>query len=381
MELGLYIHYPYCLSKCPYCDFNSHVAKAIDVHDLTKAYINELAFYQNLIQKNFVIKTIFFGGGTPSLMDKKLLTNILEHIKNNYNLAEDIEITLEANPSTIENDKIKFFRDVGINRISLGVQSFDDDVLKFLGRKHDVKTAINALDNIQKYFSNFSLDLIYGIHNQDLNAWNDNLTTAFKFNSNHISLYQLTIEKGTEFYRRYNKDQLQLMNDDLQADLYDFTYEKAAKFGYNRYEISNFAKSGFESKHNLNYWRSGDYIGIGAGAHSRLNVKNQRYGFINYHKPEKWCQNAILGNAVQNKEIISQETEIEEYLMMGLRLKDGINLLDFKQKFQQDLLSFVNKEQLNKLINDNFLMLDNNRLVIEKSSFKLTNNILAKILT
>ncbi|MBL6785775.1 MAG: radical SAM family heme chaperone HemW [Rickettsiales bacterium] len=381
MELGLYIHYPYCLSKCPYCDFNSHVAKAIDSNELVHSYVNELSYYKNLVGDDITINTIFFGGGTPSLMDNNLISKLLDHIRSNYHLSDNIEITLEANPSTIENNKIAFFHEIGINRISLGVQSFDEEVLKFLGRKHDVKTAVNALENIQKYFNNFSLDLIYGIHNQNLDDWKNNLKTAFSYNSNHISLYQLTIEKGTEFFRRYNKNQLKVMNEDLQADLYDFTFYEAEKNGYNRYEISNFAKKGFESKHNLNYWQSGDYIGIGAGAHSRLTIKNKRYGFINYHKPEKWSKSAMINNSIQSKELLSLETQIDEYIMMGLRLRKGININDFNTRFKVNFFENINIKNYRILINDDFLKFENNHVRITQKNLKLINNILSQLLS
>ncbi|MBT4921734.1 MAG: radical SAM family heme chaperone HemW [Rickettsiales bacterium] len=380
-QLSLYIHYPYCLSKCPYCDFNSHVATAIDYKDMLGAYISELEYYSRFVEKDFTISTIFFGGGTPSLMDKKLLAELLEHIRVNYKLADDIEITLEANPSTIENEKIKFFKDNGINRLSLGVQSFDEGVLKFLGRKHDVNTAISALENIQKHFSNYSLDLIYGIAGQDLKAWERNLNRALEFNSNHISLYQLTIEKGTEFYRQFKKDNLAIMDDDSQADLYDFTYSKTKKHGFERYEVSNFAKAGYESQHNLNYWRSGDYVGIGAGAHSRITKDNIKYAFVNYHMPKKWCQeNLANGNAIQSKESLDQNTQIEEYIMMGLRLKEGINLQDFSKKFGISFADVIEQGKIDKLISEDLIQINANILHISPNRTGITNYITGQIL-
>ena len=379
--LGLYIHYPFCLSKCPYCDFNSHVIKDVDQKAMLDAYINEIEYYSNFIQREFTINTIFFGGGTPSLMSNKLLSSLLDYLRSNFKLTKDVEITLEANPSTVENEKIKFFRDVGINRLSLGVQSFDDNILEFLGRKHDVKTAIIALENIQQYFNNYSLDLIYGIHSQDLKSWELNLTRALEFNSNHISLYQLTIEKGTEFYRQYQKQSLKLMDDDIQADLYDFTYETTKAAGYERYEISNFAKTGFQSAHNLNYWEYGDYIGIGAGAHSRISKGRDKYAFVNYHLPKKWChENLSIGNAVQNKELLDINTQIEEYLMMGLRLHKGINLELFYKRFGILFTDYVDQEKIDELIHNQLIKINQGMLFIPSDKTGITNYITRQLI-
>ena len=242
MDIALYIHYPFCISKCPYCDFNSHVNNQIDFDKFLAAYKAELIFYKNLCNDKLTLTSIFFGGGTPSLMPEKFFLDLMNFIQANFNFENNIEITLEANPSTIENTKIKFFYENGINRLSLGIQSFNDGLLKFLGRKHDAKTAINAIENTSKYFQNFSFDLIYGIYGQSLESWEKDIDKAIAFNSKHISLYQLTIEKGTEFYRRYRKGDLNILDDEIQADFYQLTYEKTKSQNFHRYEISNFVR-------------------------------------------------------------------------------------------------------------------------------------------
>ncbi|MFO1130041.1 MAG: radical SAM family heme chaperone HemW [Rickettsiales bacterium] len=270
-EIAIYIHWPFCESLCPYCDFNSYVNKQIDHIAWKKRYLEEILFYKSILQ-NYQIRSIFFGGGTPSLMQPNTVFEILNLI-NTISDIRNAEITLEANPTSFEVAKFQDFKLAGINRVSLGVQSFDDNNLKFLGRNHSSKMAIAAIENSAKIFSNYSFDLIYALPNQTLDDWKKELEFSVKFNSNHISLYQLTIEENTKFSAQYKAKKFYLPENNIANQMYLYTNKFLKKFDYNHYEISNYAKLGYESRHNLAYWEYLPYIGIGPGAHGRLHNK------------------------------------------------------------------------------------------------------------
>ncbi|MBM3580252.1 MAG: radical SAM family heme chaperone HemW, partial [Alphaproteobacteria bacterium] len=267
--LSLYIHYPFCKSKCPYCDFNSHVRESVDHTKFLRAYEKELEFFSGKIGKR-KITTIFFGGGTPSLMPIFLVEGILKKISELWEVSKDCEISLEANPTSSEASGFRALRDIGINRLSLGIQALNDEDLKFLGREHNTGEAIKTIETAAKIFDNFSFDLIYARPEQRLVDWSHELAQALSFGSKHLSLYQLTIEKGTKFFAEFQKKKFLMPEENLAAEFYEITNEITSGAGLELYEISNYTQKNFECRHNLAYWRSEDYLGIGAGAHSRV---------------------------------------------------------------------------------------------------------------
>ena len=331
-ELALYIHWPFCLSKCPYCDFNSHVRDRIDQARFADALRRELAWEAaRLGRRNLV--SIFFGGGTPSLMEPDTAARLIADARRLFNASGDIEITLEANPTSVEAARLAAFRDAGVNRVSLGVQSLNEDDLKRLGRQHSAAQAIAALDMARRLFSRVSFDLIYARPGQSLAAWRDELRTALGFGGDHLSLYQLTIEPGTAYEALHRRGEIVLPEDELAADLYDATGEEAAKFGLLPYEVSNYAKPGQESRHNLVYWRYGDYAGIGPGAHGRLMIGENLLATTRHRAPEPWAELVERhGHGTRGEEIVSAEDRAREMLLMGLRLSEGVSAERFAQR-------------------------------------------------
>ena len=321
MSFALYIHWPFCLSKCPYCDFNSHVRERFDEHDWERAYLKVLDQHAGLYPKGS-LKSVFFGGGTPSLMSPKLVEKVLAKVNDLWGSPK--EITLEANPNSVEVSKFEAFKSAGVNRISVGIQSFNDEDLKFLGRQHSAKEGLAALEIASRVFDNFTFDLIYARPNQTLEMWNQELNQALEWRSPHLSLYQLTIEPGTAFEKLYNRGDFKLPDEDLAADLYELTREQTALKGLLDYEVSNYAKPGFESLHNLAYWEYQDYVGIGPGAHGRITERAQKFATKQYKTPEKWLKKALEGDSYEEKTELSLESQNLERLLMGLRLKKGI---------------------------------------------------------
>jgi putative oxygen-independent coproporphyrinogen III oxidase len=365
-EISIYIHFPYCELKCPYCDFNSHVNTDFkeDLH--IKSWKNELDFFFRQISQTHLLRSVFFGGGTPSLMKSKSVFEILEYIKKSpYLEVKNPEITLEANPSSAEYRKFKEFKEAGINRLSIGVQSLNKQDLKFLGRKHDENEAKNAILMAREVFENYSFDLIYHLPNQTLEKWQEELEYAVKkYASFHISAYTLTIEKGTKFFKMHEDGIFQLPKQ--EDEFYDLTNEILLKNSFTRYEISNYAKVGFEALHNLSYWQSIDYIGIGAGAHGRITKNGKRFATQNFSAPEKYLNQALNeGNALQSFEELSKEDIIKETLIMNLRCIAGLDLGFFEAKYGFDLLSCLPQKHLD-------LMQENGLLEVYKSHIKLT---------
>ncbi len=274
-KLSFYIHYPFCKSKCPYCDFNSHISSNIDLGAFLKAYFNEIEFFAKNA-KNRQISTIFFGGGTPSLMPTYFVDEILRKISKHFQIENHCEITLEANPTSFESAKFQEFKKAGINRLSIGIQALNDEDLKFLGREHSSKEAMQTIENARKIFDNFSFDLIYARPKQNLQNWQKELELALSFDTKHLSLYQLTIEKGTPFFKDFRDKKFEMPSENLSAEFYETTNEIMAQNGFLHYEISNYCKKNFECKHNLIYWRGLDYAGVGAGAHSRIYFDDKK---------------------------------------------------------------------------------------------------------
>ncbi len=322
---GFYVHWPFCASKCPYCDFNSHVAAEIDESRWVRAYLREIDRYATEVPGR-VLTSIFFGGGTPSLMAPDTVNAILERVRSHWPVANDLEVTLEANPGSVEAGRFRGYADAGVNRVSVGVQALNDADLKRLGRLHSVDEALAALEIARNTFERVSFDLIYARQEQTLKDWRAELSGALEFAADHLSLYQLSIEPGTAFGDRYDAGKLRgLPDEDLSAEMYLLTQELCETAGFHAYEVSNHAKPGAESRHNQIYWRYGDYAGIGPGAHSRLTVNGQRYALETPLLPNTWLEAAEQGNGESHRRALASQEQAEEYLMMGLRMSQGID--------------------------------------------------------
>lgn len=323
---GVYIHWPFCAAKCPYCDFNSHVHRGeFDEQRYVEAYKHEIGYYARLT-KGRTVQSIFFGGGTPSLMDPRSVAAILETIGHYWNIAPKAEITLEANPTSVEADRFRGYRAAGVNRVSLGVQSLRPGPLAELGRRHTVDEAVAAVRLAQSIFPRSSFDLIYARPRQTLADWEDELTEALWLARGHISLYQLTIEMGTRYYDLFNAGKLKMPDEDLSADFYELTQELTRNAGLPAYEISNHARPGQESIHNLIYWRYGEYAGVGPGAHGRLIVDGHRHATAAEKLPFEWEKRVLArGHGMTTDDILTWEEEGDELLVMGLRLREGID--------------------------------------------------------
>lgn len=329
--LAVYVHWPFCVSKCPYCDFNSHVVQQIDIEQWTAAYLNELNFSHEQTPKH-VVKTIFFGGGTPSLMPPVLMETIINKVQSLWACSEDLEITFEANPTSVESEKFKAFRSAGANRVSIGIQAFNDHDLKFLGRPHNLAEGIAAIEIAHRAFSRVSFDLIYARPHQTLEGWTQELETAIKYAPTHISLYQLTIEPGTAFHTMFNRGDFPLPDEGLSSDLYEATGDILNRHRFQAYEVSNYARPGEECRHNLMYWRYNDYVGIGPGAHGRITLDTIKYAKRRHRAPQLWLD-ACLSKSHGQHEIspLSSHEELTELMLMGMRLADGVKLDRFIQ--------------------------------------------------
>ena len=366
-DLSIYIHWPFCLSKCPYCDFNSHIANSIDDDNWLKSYEKEIEYFKDIIQNKY-IKSIFFGGGTPSLMNPKIVEGIINKISELARIDKQTEITLEANPTSFETEKFKAFKAAGINRVSIGVQSLREDDLKKLGRTHDSLQAIKTIESANKIFSRVSFDLIYARSGQELKDWQQELKQAMELVTGHISLYQLTIEKGTPFYKLFHDGNLILPNSDMAAEMYEWTNDYLESQNYFRYEISNYAKEGQECVHNLTYWNYNDYLGIGPGAHSRI-IENPSSvsAIMMWHKPEKWLEAVNnKNNGIQTNSKLTKQEIIEEILMMGLRLKKGINISALEQEIDAKLENILDISSLNHYQELDLIRLDENLYLTDK---------------
>ena len=323
---GIYVHWPFCQAKCPYCDFNSHVSREIDEARWLNGYLAELDHAAGELPDK-VVTSVFFGGGTPSLMHPDTVAAIIARIRKHWPMSNDPEITLEANPGSVEAGRFRGYADGGVSRVSMGVQALNDRDLKRLGRIHSVEEAKAAFDIARSVFERVSFDLIYARQDQTLESWEKELEEALSLAIDHLSLYQLTIEKGTAFSDRYEKGGLRgLPLEDLAADMYDITNELCERAGLNAYEVSNYAKIGAESRHNLIYWRYGDYLGIGPGAHGRLTINGQRYATEHYKMPTAWLERAGMAKGEKVRTSLSALDQANEYLMMGLRISEGISI-------------------------------------------------------
>jgi putative oxygen-independent coproporphyrinogen III oxidase len=323
---GVYVHWPFCLSKCPYCDFNSHVRHAgVDEERYVRAFAREIAATAARIG-NRTVTTIFMGGGTPSLMKPDTVGAILDAIDKHWPIAPDVEVTLEANPTSVEATRFRGYRAAGVNRVSLGVQALDDAALAALGRLHSVREALDAVAIARGTFARYSFDLIYARPEQTPAAWRAELTQAIAEAAEHLSLYQLTIEPETPFAALHAAGRLQVPDDDTARALYDATQEVCAARGLPAYEISNHARPGAECRHNLVYWRGHEYAGIGPGAHGRLDIDGARHATATEKRPESWLMRVeASGHGVVTDEVLTRSERADEFLLMGLRLAEGID--------------------------------------------------------
>ena len=323
---GVYLHWPFCLSKCPYCDFNSHVRHAaIDEARFVRAFASEIAATAERVPGR-TVSTIFFGGGTPSLMQPRTVAAILDVVGKHWSIAPDVEVTLEANPTSVEATRFEGYRAAGVNRVSLGVQALDDAALKELGRLHTSEEALAAVAIARRIFRRYSFDLIYARPNQTPLEWTAELERAIDQAAEHLSLYQLTVEPDTPFATLAAAGKLKVPDDDRARDLYDVTQEICAARGLPAYEISNHARPGAECRHNLVYWRGHEYAGIGPGAHGRLNVDGHRFATATERNPEAWLARVEAdGHGLITDEMLTGEERSDEFLLMGLRLAEGID--------------------------------------------------------
>jgi oxygen-independent coproporphyrinogen-3 oxidase len=328
---GVYVHWPFCLSKCPYCDFNSHVRhQAIDEDRFARAFEREIATTAARAPGREVT-SIFLGGGTPSLMKPETVGSILDSIGMHWSVSKDVEVTLEANPTSVEATRFKGYRAAGVNRVSLGVQALDDASLKSLGRMHTAREALDAVAIARSAFDRYSFDLIYARPDQSPQMWADELKRAILEAAEHLSLYQLTIEPETPFFGLHAAGKLQIPDEDVARALYDVTQDVCAREGLPSYEISNHAREGAECKHNLVYWRGQEYAGIGPGAHARLDIGGVRHAIATEKRPETWLMRVeAQGHGVVSDDLLNSEERADEYLLMGLRLNEGIDPMRYR---------------------------------------------------
>jgi oxygen-independent coproporphyrinogen-3 oxidase len=379
---GIYIHWPFCLSKCPYCDFNSHVAATIDQLRWRAGLLRELDHFAQ-IKPGETVTSIFFGGGTPSLMDPATAAALIERVAALWPTAPDLEITMEANPSTVEAGRFRDFRAAGIGRLSLGIQALDDSSLKFLGRRHDAGEALAALELAGRLFPRFSFDLIYARPNQTEKAWRDELGRALGLAGDHLSLYQLTIEEGTAFAPAYARGEFKLPGEDEQAAMFEATQALTAAAGLPAYEVSNHARrgggahSGGACRHNLTYWLGGDYVGVGPGAHGRLNGE----AFRQHRAPDIWLKRVEEhGHATQEREALDPATRAEELVMMGLRLVDGIDAATFDQAAGRPLWDVLDPQGLARMEAGGFVTRTDTGLKATPAGLLVLNALTAELL-
>lgn len=374
---GVYVHWPFCAAKCPYCDFNSHIRhNPVDQALFAQAYERELDHMAGLAPER-TVTSIFFGGGTPSLMDARTVECILEAIAGRWTVAANAEITLEANPSSVEAERFRGYAAAGVNRISLGVQSLDDGELRRLGRLHDSEQAKRSIGLAREIFGRMSFDLIYARPGQTAAAWERELREALSLSADHLSLYQLTIEPGTPFFDLQARGRLKIPDPDLAAELYELTFAVTAKAGLPAYEISNHAAPGAECAHNLVYWRYQDYVGVGPGAHGRLTVDGAKWATATERRPEEWWQQAMVaGHGLTDfTRLIASETA-DEMLLMGLRLREGVDAARYESMAGQP----IDPARISFLEREGFLeRTDNGRLRATPAGFLVLDAIVADL--
>lgn len=378
---ALYIHWPFCASKCPYCDFNSHVAEAIDHHAWCAAYIREMQYYAALTQGR-TVTSVFFGGGTPSLMQPETVRAVIEEAGTLWGFADDCEITLEANPTSVEIDKFKAFHAAGINRVSIGIQSLDDAQLAFLGRRHSAKEGLLALEAAASVFERYSFDLIYARPEQSADAWRAELTQALSCAGDHLSLYQLTIEPGTAFHTYHQRGDFSVPAQDDAGALYELTQSVMNDHGLPAYEISNHARPGQESRHNLTYWRYGDYAGIGPGAHGRLTLAGEKKATRAHRAPDIWLERVNQnGHGAHPFETIDAHQRFEEALMMGLRLRTGVLLAGLSCELGRPWHEVIPPGRIESMRDEGMVQLTDTHLIATPEGMQRLNGLLSYLLS
>ncbi|MES0884727.1 radical SAM family heme chaperone HemW [Roseibium sp. SCP14] len=374
---GIYVHWPFCAAKCPYCDFNSHVRhQPVDQLRYTAAFERELAHFAELTRGK-TVESVFLGGGTPSLMDPKTVERILETIAKNWSIDANVEISMEANPSSVEAERFKGYRSAGVNRVSLGVQSLIDRDLKLLGRLHDAQTARAAIETARATFPRLSFDMIYARPGQTPEGWAEELNEAIALAADHLSLYQLTIEEGTPFHTLYHAGKLKMPDPDLGAVFYELTQDVTADAGMPAYEVSNHARPGAECRHNLVYWRYGDYVGVGPGAHGRLTVGVNRLATSIERHPETWLENVEQhGHGMIENMGLNEEEQGDEFLLMGLRLTEGIDLSRYESFSHRS----VDQRRLNALLEHGMIEeIGENRVRATREGFFVLDAVVADL--
>ncbi|MCF2871477.1 radical SAM family heme chaperone HemW [Octadecabacter sp. G9-8] len=371
---GLYIHWPFCQAKCPYCDFNSHVVASVDQARWAAAFEAELDRIAAITGER-VLNSVFFGGGTPSLMSVVTVDRIMSRIQKNWRLANDLEVTLEANPTSIEAERFSGYHKAGVNRVSVGVQALNDPDLKALGRLHSAREALGAIEIARTTFDRVSFDLIYARQNQSVDDWTAELTQALSLDPDHLSLYQLTVEDGTAFGDRFKRGLLRgLPDEDLGADLWNVTQDKCNAAGLAAYEVSNHAKNGQESRHNLIYWRSGDWAGIGPGAHGRLTIDGVRHETVAPKAPGAWLSRVEDGKGGDDvMSAMDAEAVLEERVLMGLRMTEGLLM-------PQPWIT-NNTSKINELQDNGFVILSSDRLTVTAAGRPILNAVINRLLT
>ena len=373
--LSLYVHWPYCEAKCPYCDFNSHVNEIIDEKQWIKSYENQLIYMKEELLRNDIdfknLNTVFFGGGTPSLMPLEIIESILNVSSNIFGFDKDIEITLEANPSSYDKMKFIKLKEIGINRLSIGVQSLNNKYLEFLGRLHNINDVNIATREACSIFDNISVDIIYAFYGQNLVEWTNELETFLKSNNlHHLSLYQLTIEEGTKFFKDYNNGIIKLIDDDLAAEFYNVSNQILNDFEFIKYEVSNYAKEGFRCKHNLNYWNSENWIGIGPGAFGRLwSSKSKCMEYKNYKNPKTWVSKNLFHTEFDKITKLDYHVSDTDILIMGLRLYEGLDISKLNNK------SIINYNSLKHLKEQKIVSFNENILKVNEEHMIKLNSI------
>ncbi len=378
-DLALYLHWPFCLAKCPYCDFNSHVRARIDQPRFAQALRRELATEAARLGRRR-LTSVFFGGGTPSLMDPSTVAALLDDAARWFDPAADLEITLEANPTSIEAGRLADYRAAGVNRVSIGIQSLDETALRALGRQHSVAEAIAALALARRLFPRVSFDLIYARPGQDLAGWRKELRTALEIAADHLSLYQLTIEPATQFEALFRQGKIVLPDEDTAAALYDMTGDECARAGLRAYEISNYARPGEESRHNLAYWRYLDYAGIGPGAHGRVTIGGSLHATRRHRAPEVWADRVErAGDGLTSDESVPIEERAREALLMGLRLTEGIDLARFAARTGRAVAELVDSGVLSQCIAAGYLIETPERLLATREGRIRLDSLLAAL--
>ena len=367
-SLALYIHWPFCKIKCPYCDFNSYKRESTNQSHWLKAYLRALELWSSRLAKR-EIKSIFFGGGTPSLLDPDFVGMVLQKIDSLWSINGNCEITIEANPNSVSESKFKLFREIGINRVSVGVQALNNKDLSNLGRDHNKNQAIEAIEVINTWFKNYNLDFIYGRQHQSTSEWRDELLQILSLEAPHLSLYQLTIEENTNFHKLFKRDLLKgLPTQKIVSDMFDITKQLCKDGGYKQYETSNFARKGFKCKHNISYWKYNDYIGVGPGAHGRVTMSGKRYATEEEKNPDIWFEKTVsLNSSTPKITPIENRVVLEEKLIMNLRISENIPVSIFDYEKLNPVVFHLEE---NKLIKTK-----DNEIVIRKRGKKMLDYI------